>query len=135
MEHPTEPSPRSAVVAATLAAAALIAQQVAGRATRDALFLSSFPVPALPLAMIGSAVASALAVLGFSSALSRRSPARVVPLALATGTALLLTEWGLSVVQPRLAAIAGYLPIAIFRTPLTSGFWSLAHARSHPYPP
>ena len=30
---------------------ALIAQQVAGRATRDALFLSSFPVSALPLAI------------------------------------------------------------------------------------
>jgi AAA family ATP:ADP antiporter len=133
MEHPTDPSHRSAVVAATLAAAALIAQQVAGRATRDALFLSSFPVSALPLAMIGSAVASALAVLGFSSALSRRSPARVVPLALATGTVLLLTEWGLSLVQPSLAAIAVYLHIAIFGTTVISGFWSLVNERFDPY--
>jgi hypothetical protein len=93
MVHTTDPSQRSAVLAAMLAAGALVAQQVAGRATRDALFLSSFPVSALPLAMIGSAVASALAVLGFSAALSRRSPARVVPLALAAGTGLLLAEW------------------------------------------
>ena len=34
---------RRAVVAATLVSALLIAQQTAGRATRDALFLSTFP--------------------------------------------------------------------------------------------
>ena len=120
-------------MAVTVAAGALIAQQVAGRATRDALFLSSFPVSALPLAMIGAAVASALAVLGFSSALSRRSPARVVPLALATGTVLLLAEWGLSLVQPRLAAMVVYLHMAVFGTTVISGFWSLVNERFDPY--
>jgi AAA family ATP:ADP antiporter len=133
MEHTADPSHRSAVVAATLAAGALIAQQVAGRATRDALFLSSFPVSALPLAMIAAALASALAVLGFSSALSRRSPARVVPWALATGTVLLLAEWGLCLVQPRLAAMAVYLHMATFGTTVISGFWSLVNERFDPY--
>jgi hypothetical protein len=133
MEHTTDPSQRSAVLAAMLAAGALVAQQVAGRATRDALFLSSFPVSALPLAMIGSAVASALAVLGFSAALSRRSPARVVPLAVAAGTVLLLAEWGLSLVQPRLAAVAVYLHMATFGATVISGFWSLVNERFDPY--
>jgi hypothetical protein len=53
------PSP---VLAATVAAAAMIAQHVIGRATRDALFLSHFAPSRLPLAMIGGAVVSALVV-------------------------------------------------------------------------
>ena len=90
MQHTRGTSPRPAVTAAMLAAGALIAQQVVGKATRDALFLSSFHVSSLPLVMIASAVTSSLAVLGFSAALGRRSPARVVPLALAGGTVLLI---------------------------------------------
>ena len=39
---PRSPGPRTAVVAAMLAAGALIAQQVAGRATRDALNARGF---------------------------------------------------------------------------------------------
>ncbi|HEY3120758.1 MAG TPA: hypothetical protein VGL15_09045, partial [Vicinamibacteria bacterium] len=123
---------RRAVAAAMLAAGALVAQQVAGRATRDALFLSTFRVSLLPPVMIASALASAVAVLGFSSALSRRSPARVVPVTLAAGTALLLAEWGLCIVQPRLAAVAVYLHMAVFGTVL-SGFWSLIGERFDPY--
>ena len=53
---------RRAVAAVMVAAGALVAQQVAGRATRDALFLSTFHVSSLPLAMIASALVSALAV-------------------------------------------------------------------------
>jgi ATP/ADP translocase len=124
---------RSAVVAAMVAAGALIAQQVAGRATRDALFLSTFHVSSLPLVMIAAAVVSALAVLGFSAALSRRSPARVLPVAIAAGTVLLLGEWGLSLVQPRLAAIAVYLHMAAFGATVVSGFWSLMNERFDPH--
>jgi hypothetical protein len=116
-----------------LAAGALIAQQVVGKATRDALFLSSFHVSSLPLVMIASAVTSSLAVLGFSAALGRRSPARVVPLALAGGTVLLIGEWGLSLVDARLAAIAVYLHMAAFGATVVSGFWSLVNERFDPY--
>jgi hypothetical protein len=116
-----------------LAASALIAQQVVGKATRDALFLSAFHVSSLPIMMIGSAVASSLAVLGFSAAMGRRSPARIVPLALGAGTVLLLGEWGLSLVQPRLAAIAVYLHMAAFGATVVSGFWSLVNERFDPY--
>jgi ATP/ADP translocase len=116
-----------------LAAGALIAQQVVGKATRDALFLSTFHVSSLPLMMIGSALASSLAVLGFSAALSRRSPARVLPVALAAGTVLLLAEWGLCFVDPRLGAIAVYLHMAAFGATVVSGFWSLVNERFDPY--
>jgi len=133
MEPATTSGHRSAVVAAMLAAGALIAQQVAGRAVRDALFLSTFHVSSLPLVMIAAAVVSALAVLGFSAALSRRSPAQVVPVSIAAGTVLLLAEWGLSLVQPRLAAIAVYLHMAAFGATVVSGFWSLMNERFDPH--
>jgi ATP/ADP translocase len=133
MEPATTSGHRSAVVAAMLAAGALIAQQVAGRATRDALFLSTFHVSSLPLVMIAAAVVSALAVLGFSAALSRRSPAQVVPIAIAAGSVLLLAEWGLSLTQPRLAAIAVYLHMAAFGATVVSGFWSLMNERFDPH--
>src|SRR5438477_4304433 len=133
MDQVDSPLPRRAVSAAMVAAGALIAQQVAGRATRDALFLSTFRVSSLPLVMIAAAVASGAAVLAFSAALSRRSPARVLPAALATGTVLLLAEWGLSLVQPRLAAIGVYLHMAVFGGTVVSGFWSLVNERFDPH--
>ena len=40
---------------------------MAGKATRDTLFLSSFPVDALPMAMIAAAATSVAAVALFSS--------------------------------------------------------------------
>jgi ATP:ADP antiporter, AAA family len=133
MQEPRKPGQGTAVTAAMLAAGALIAQQVVGKATRDALFLSTFHVSSLPVVMIASAVASSLAVLGFSAALSRRSPAQVVPRALAVGTVLLLAEWGLSLLQPSLAAIAVYLHMAAFGATVVSGFWSLVNERFDPY--
>lgn len=133
MDPASSPGHRTAVAAATLAAGALIAQQVAGKATRDALFLSTFPVSALPVVMIASAIVSGLAVLAFSAALQRRAPARVVPVALFAGTVLLLAEWGSSLVWPQLAAIAVYMHMAAFGATVVSGFWSVVSERFDPH--
>jgi hypothetical protein len=121
------------VAAVTAAAGAVVAQQAAGKATRDAFFLSTFDVSALPVAMIASAVVSALAVLGLSAALARWPPARVVPRALAAATVLLLAEWALSATHPRLAAAAVYLHMAAFGATVISGFWSLANELFDPH--
>ena len=64
---------------ATVAAALLVAQQVGGKATRDSLFLASFPAEALPQVMVITALASIAAVVLLSGVLSRVPPARVVP--------------------------------------------------------
>jgi ATP:ADP antiporter, AAA family len=133
MDPASSPGHRTAVAAATLAAGALIAQQVAGKATRDALFLSTFSVSVLPVVMIASAIVSGLAVLAFSAALQRRAPARVVPVTLAAGTVLLLLEWGLSIAQPQLAAIAVYMHMAAFGATVVSGFWSVVSERFDPH--
>jgi len=122
-----------AVVAATLVSGLLIAQQTAGKATRDALFLSSFPIAFLPPVMMASSAVSILAVGVMSWALARRSPDRVLPVAAGLSSALLLLEWVLCLVTPRLAAVAVYLHLAVFSGPLFSGFWSLINERFDPY--
>src|SRR5512146_1932015 len=75
------------VAAATLAAFLLIAQQVASRAMRDALFLSAFQVKSLPLVMGAAAVFALAGAEVLSLALAHRSPSRVVPAAAAASAA------------------------------------------------
>jgi hypothetical protein len=70
---------RSAVAAAATASAAMIAFQVGGKATRDALFLSSFPVTRLPLMVIAAAALSLVAVIWAVRNISRRGPWRFNP--------------------------------------------------------
>ena len=124
---------RRAVVAATLVSALLIAQQTAGRATRDALFLSTFPVAFLPAVMMASSAASVLAVGALSWALARRSPFRVLPVAAGLSSVLLLLEWLLCLAAPKVAAVAVYLHLSLFGGTLLSGFWSLINERFDPY--
>ncbi len=75
-----------------VASGALIAQTVAGKATRDTLFLTHFGIQMLPAAMIGAALVSSIAVLGISRLLTRHGPARVVPASFALGGSLFLGE-------------------------------------------
>ena len=65
-----------------MAGAAVIgAQYVAGKAARDALFLSQFEPTALPLMIMSSAVVAVLLVGAASKRLAVASPARYVPAA------------------------------------------------------
>ena len=116
-----------------LAAAALVGQQVAARATRDALFLSNHDVARLPFAMATAAVLSLVAVGASSRAMTRWSPARVMPAALAASAVLLVLEWLLSMVSPPAAAVAVYLHVAVFGATLVSGFWLLMGERFDPH--
>jgi hypothetical protein len=115
-----------------LASAALVGQQVAARATRDALFLSHHDVQALPLAMAAAAGLSLVSVGASSGALARWPPARVLPLALAASAVLLVLEWLLARVSPAAAGIALYLHVAVFGATLLSAFWLLAGERFDP---
>ncbi len=124
---------RQAAAAAALAAFLLIANQVASRAVRDALFLSAFDVSALPLAMGAAALAALAGAEMLSIALTRRSPAQVVPVA-ATVSALLLGVWyALGLVWPAAAAVLVYLHVSAFGGALVSGFWSLVNERFDPH--
>jgi ATP/ADP translocase len=121
------------VAAATMAAFLLIAQQVASRAMRDALFLSAFQVKSLPLVMGAAAVFALAGAEVLSLALARRSPSRVVPVVAASSAGLFALWWAVGLVAPRAAAVGLWLQVAAFGGPLVSGFWSMVNERFDPY--
>ena len=110
----------------------MIAEQVMGRATRDAFFLSQFEVKRLPGMMMGTALASLAAAFGATRLLGAFSPARVAPAAFATSGALLVALWGVANSVPQVAALALYLHMAVFGAALVSMFWSLVSERFDP---
>jgi len=89
--------------------AGVSAQFIAGKATRDALFLANYDVTAMPTMVITTAVVSILFAVGSSKALSRISPGVFVPLLFALTGGLLLIEWALSTASPKAAAAVVYL--------------------------
>ena len=129
----SERGDRDAVAAATIAAGLLIAQQVAGRVTRDAFFLSTMRIESLPLMMMASSVLALFGAEAMSVALARRSPFRVMPAAAALSATLLALEWVLSLFVPSVAAVVVYIHVATFGGALVSGFWSLVNERFDPY--
>lgn len=111
----------------------MVAQQVAGKATRDALFLSSFSVKTLPAMMGVSAVASVVVVLWLSRMMLRHTPARVVPVGFGASAVVLLATWALSFPAPRLAALVLYLFTSLFGAAMISAFWSLINEAFDPH--
>ena len=123
---PSTKLPAGAGIAA-VASGAMIAQQVAGKAARDAIFLSSFRVQHLPIMIAASAVASLVGALMLSRLMVRHSPAKVVPAVFALSGALLMGEWLVSFVSHRTAAAALYVHTALFGAVVISAFWSLVN--------
>jgi len=118
---------------ALLAATVIIGQQVAGKATRDALFLSNFDVTNLPKIVIAAAIASMAGVLVMSRLLAHISPIRVVPSIFGLSALLFIGEWVLLDYQPRIASVILYLHMAVFGAILISGFWSIINERFDPH--
>ncbi|MGE0354066.1 MAG: hypothetical protein AB7I33_09255 [Gemmatimonadales bacterium] len=116
---------RATLAAALLASGTTIAVQVGSKATRDALFLSNFPVTSLPTMVMISAILSMAVVLWATGRMTAKGPARTVPLVYGASAALLLTEWALMGRLPRLSAVLLYLHIGALGALLVSGFWSL----------
>ena len=115
-----------------ICAGAVSAQFIAGKATRDALFLVNFDVTALPAMVMVTAVCSIGLVFLTSRALRRISPATLVPVMFVVSAALLLAEWLLAPFAPRLAAQAIYVQISGIGPLLGSGFWLIASERFDP---
>ncbi len=120
------------VVIASVCAFGIIATQVAGKAARDALFLTEFDISALPLVLIASALISIGAVLLTARSLMRYGPTRVVPpLFLASGL-MLIAEWAFAMSDPRAASVIVYLHVAVIGSLLISGFWSIVNEAFDP---
>jgi hypothetical protein len=126
----TEPKPE---VVAPLTAAALIAQQVGGNAARDGLFLSLFPVGALPYFMAATAVLAIVGARLSGRLLARVGPVRVVPVLFASSAALFVVEWILLEWQPRAAVVLLYLHTSVLGALAISSFWSLLNERFNPH--
>lgn len=122
----------SAGFAATLTAVVMIAHQVGGKATRDALFLSNFDVTALPYMFIGSSLFSLAMVILFSRLLTRLGPASLVPMVFGASGLFLFGEWALVLAHPHWGSIVLYLHMAGLGSVLISGFWSVVNERFDP---
>ncbi|MFB3826655.1 MAG: hypothetical protein ACE15B_07790 [Bryobacteraceae bacterium] len=123
---------RRDVAAAMLAAAIIIAHQTAGKAIRDALFLSQFPVSSLPAIVAATAAFSVLMAMAAGCVISRCGPARLIPAAFAASAALHLGEWVIAGERPGIAAVVCYLHVGGVATVLISGFWSVVNERFDP---
>jgi hypothetical protein len=127
------PFARSAVGMAMLGAGAVTAQFIAGKATRDALFLGNLDVTSLPLMVIATAGFSLVAVGASSRALRRSAPARLVPWWFAASAVLFFAEWGLVSIAPRVAAPLVYLHVSGIGPLFGSGFWLVTTERFDPH--
>ena len=117
---------------ALLAAAVMMAWQVAAKTTRDSLFLSAFPATALPAMMGGAAISSILMAVLNAALLRRFGPPRIIRFGFLTGMALHAAEWALLPLAPRVVAIVVYIHVVALGSVLLSGFWSLANEQFGP---
>ena len=110
----------------------MIAFQIAAKATRDALFLSSFDVATLPAMVMASAAVSIALAIGAARWMSATPPARLIPRLFALSAGLLLLEWWLVARFRPLVAVVVYLHYGALGAVLISGFWSLVNERFDP---
>jgi ATP:ADP antiporter, AAA family len=118
--------PGAAVLTAMVCAGAVSAQFIAGKATRDALYLGSLDVTSLPVIVIVTAIVSIVLVTLSSRLLRRVSPASAIPFAFALNAVLLIVEWALANAAPAWIARAVYLQVSGLGPMLGSGFWLIA---------
>ena len=111
----------------------MIAHQVAGKATRDAVFLSHYEVTDLPKIVITAAILSMVTVIMMSRLLVNYGPSRAIPAAFGFSTFLFIGNWWLYGTAPAKVAILLYLQMAIFGAVLISGFWSVVNERFDPH--
>jgi hypothetical protein len=111
----------------------IIAHQVAAKATREALFFSSFPATSLPVMTIAAALFSIALVLLTCRAMTAVGPWRLVPGAFWASGLLHLAEWALVFRFKSAVAVAFYLHFAGLSAVLISGFWSMVNERFDPH--
>ncbi len=110
----------------------MIGFQVGAKATRDAFFLSMYPVQWLPAMMAVTAALALFLAYASTRVLSRLGPERVIPAAFAASGALLFVEWAVSFVAPGPASILLYIHYGCLGALLVSGFWQLVNERFDP---
>jgi ATP/ADP translocase len=123
---------RRAAAAAAAASTVIIAFQLAGKSTRDALLLSTFGVAALPPMVIAAALLSMALTIALARVMARMRPARLVPRLFLLSAVLLIAEWMLAAESRPAAAILVYLHLTGVGALLVSGFWAIVNERFDP---
>jgi ATP:ADP antiporter, AAA family len=126
-------SAKRAVIAAMAGAGAVTAQFVSGKAVRDALFLTSHDIAALPTMLLATSVCSILLVVGNARASRRVRPAVWVPALYVASGLIFLIEWALRARAPLGTAVLVYLHVSAAGPILASGFWLIASERFDPH--
>jgi ATP/ADP translocase len=121
-----------AASAAAIAATVIITLQLAGKATRDALFLSTFGVASLPPIVITAAVLSAFLAVLLARVMARSRPGRLVPRLFALSALLIMVEWTLVGRARPAVAVLVYLHFTALGAILVSGFWAMVNERFDP---
>ena len=132
MPTATKTTPRSVLVA-MIGAAAVTAQFVSGKAVRDAMFLTSLDLTALPAMLVATSACSMLLVGANAVAARRVPPTILVPAGFAASGVLFLIEWFFRSQAPLATAVAMYLHISGAGPILASGFWLITSERFDPH--
>src|SRR5580765_8391216 len=120
------------ILTAMACAAAVTAQFVGGKATRDALFLTSLDFSALPAMLIATSVCSIVLVAAHTRWAAKAAPHIVVPAAFVVSGLLFVCEWLIRASAPSSTAILVYLHVSGAGPLLASGFWLIATERFDP---
>jgi hypothetical protein len=104
-------------------ATVMIAHQVAGKAVRDAFFLSNYPASDLPKMVIAAAAVTVVLVLLFARAMGRVGPQRLVPAGFLVSSILHVAEYRMMAGNPALWSVLVYFHIVALGAIRLSGFW------------
>jgi hypothetical protein len=115
-----------------LCAAIVTGQFVAGKATRDALFLTSLGFHALPTMLIAASVCSVMLVAVHARIVGKIAPTTLIQFLSAVSGVLFLGEWLVRFQAPAAAATLLFLHTSAMGPLLTSGFWLIATERFEP---
>src|SRR5579862_3059236 len=120
------------LITTMLAAATLTAGFVGGKAARDALFLTSVDVAALPTMLMATSVCSILLVAAQTRVARRISPFVLVPVSFFLSGLLFVGEWFMRSTAPVATAVIVYFHISGSGPLLASGFWLIVSERFDP---
>jgi len=121
------------VAIAGLVAASIIALQVAGKATRDSVFLADQSAAALPGAMLVSALASLAIAWWVSRWMARVGPKRVAPRLMALATLGFMLLAAAQRAAPKLTAYVLFVHLGVVGPIMVSAFWSVINERFDPH--
>jgi ATP:ADP antiporter, AAA family len=117
---------------AAFAAAAVSAEFVGGKATRDALFLTTLEITALPSMLMATSVCTIILAALYGRGARRIAPAVLVPVFSVASGVLFLVEWYLQSRAPLATAVVVYLHVSAVVPIVASGFWLIASERFDP---